>query len=134
MPRSGWVPWWLRRSPCSPGPRCSQAAGRLLILSATWLWVIAVLAAFGVLAAATARRGRSFGLLTVVLAAAVAAAPIEQARIHTYTSLFKHDTYGAWFGCVAAGYALAALSRVAPPAKAVAAFRVGGLPTTLAAL
>lgn len=115
-------------------PSGSFSAIRLLLLSGSWLWVIALLAALGVLAGATARRGLPFALLTAVLAAALAAAPLEQARIHTYTSLFKHDTYGAWFGCMAAGYALAALSRVVPPAKAVVAFRVGVLATTLAAL
>jgi hypothetical protein len=115
-------------------PSGSFTAIRLLILSGSWLWVIALLAAFGVVAAVTARRGLPFALLTVVLAAAIAAAPVEQARIHTYTSLFKHDTYGAWFGCMAAGYALAALSRVVPPAKAVVAFRVGVIATALAAL
>jgi hypothetical protein len=31
--------------------------------------------------------------------------PLEQARIHTLTSLNKHVDFGAWFAAVAAGYA-----------------------------
>jgi hypothetical protein len=61
-------------------------------------------------------------------------APAEQARIHTETSLFKHVDYGAWFACAVAGYAMAALSRVLPPVKAAAAFRVGVVAAALAVL
>ena len=84
-------------------------AARLLVLSGTWLWVVAVPAALGLVAAVTAGRGRRFALLGVVCAALLLG-PAEQAYIHTYTSLYKHDTYGAWFGCALAGYALASLS------------------------
>ncbi len=112
----------------------SYPATYLLMLSAKWLWAVALLAAVGIVAAVTARRGASFALLISVLAVAVLLAPAEQARIHTLTSLFKHDDYGAWFGCAAAGYAVAAISRVVPPVKAVAAFRAGVVAVALAAL
>ena len=109
-------------------------AARLLVLSGTWLWVVAVPAALGLVAAVTARRGRRFALLGVVLFAALLLAPAEQAYIHTYTSLYKHAAYGAWFGCALAGYALASLSTVVPAAKAIAAFRVGVIAVAAAAL
>jgi len=38
--------------------------------------------------------------------------PLNQARIHTTTSLSKHVDFGAWFAAAAAGYALARLSRL----------------------
>ncbi len=47
-----------------------------------------------------------------VLAAAGMLAPLEQARIHTITSLHKHVDFGAWLAAPAAGYALARISRV----------------------
>ncbi|HXW47134.1 MAG TPA: glycosyltransferase family 39 protein, partial [Streptosporangiaceae bacterium] len=106
----------------------------LLTLSGRWLWVVAALGALGLAAAATSGRGRVFTLLTAVMAAAIALAPAEQARIHTYTSLFKHDDYGAWFGCAVAGYAVAALSSVAPADKATTAFRVGVVAAAVAFL
>jgi uncharacterized membrane protein YjjB (DUF3815 family) len=43
------------------------------------------------------------GLL--LLASAGVLVPLEQARIHTLTSLNKHVDLGAWFAAVAAGYA-----------------------------
>jgi hypothetical protein len=42
-----------------------------------------------------------------VLAAAAALVPLEQARIHTATSLDKHVDVGAWFASIAAGFLLA---------------------------
>jgi Dolichyl-phosphate-mannose-protein mannosyltransferase len=112
----------------------SYSAPYLLMLSGKWLWTVALLAAIGVLVALTARRGLPFALLIGLLAVAVLLAPAEQARIHTETSLFKHIDFGAWFGCAVAGYALAALSRVVPPVKAAAAFRVGVVAVALAVL
>ena len=41
------------------------------------------------------------------------------------TSLFKHVAYGAWFGCVIAGYGIAALAWVVPALKVRAALRAG---------
>jgi hypothetical protein len=106
----------------------------LLFSSGRWLWPVALLAGLGVLAAATSGRGVPFALLAAALGVAVLLAPAEQASIHTYTSLFKHVGYGAWFGCAAAGYALAALSRLVPQAKAAAAFRAGAAAVLLAAV
>ena len=51
-------------------------------------------------------------LLPAVLLAAALLAPAEQARLHTTVSLQKHVVFGAWFAAIAAGYALARLSRV----------------------
>lgn len=112
----------------------SYPAATVLLVSGKWLWPVASLAALGVLAAATSRRGRQFALLAALLAIAVVLAPAEQARIHTYTSLFKHDDYGAWFGCAVAGYGLASLSGAVPRAKVIAAFRAGVVAVALAAL
>ena len=47
-----------------------------------------------------------------MLAAAGLLVPLEQARIHTTTSLHKHVDFGAWLAAPAAGYALAQLSRI----------------------
>jgi hypothetical protein len=46
-----------------------------------------------------------------LFALATVAAPLNQARIGTSVSLQKHIVFGAWFGCILAGYALARLLR-----------------------
>jgi len=48
-------------------------------------------------------------LLLALLTGAAALAPLEQARIHTLTSLDKHVDFGAWFAAIAAGYLIARL-------------------------
>jgi Dolichyl-phosphate-mannose-protein mannosyltransferase len=83
-----------------------------LVLKDAYVWtsLILVLAVLGVWLAA---RGRARGrLLPAVLLAAALLAPAEQARLHTTVSLQKHVVFGAWFAAIAAGYALARLSRV----------------------
>jgi hypothetical protein len=52
--------------------------------------------------------------LPAVLAAAALLAPAGQALLHTTVSLHKHVVPGAWFAAIAAGYAMARLSRVDP--------------------
>jgi hypothetical protein len=75
--------------------------------SARWAGVVVTLAAVGA-AVGWWRRERP-GLL-VALAAAGLLVPVNQARIHTTVSLEKHVDFGAWFACVAAGYAARVLT------------------------
>jgi 4-amino-4-deoxy-L-arabinose transferase-like glycosyltransferase len=71
--------------------------------SALWVGLILVIALRG-LVIADRTRDR---LICATLAAAVVLAPLEQARIHTQTSLDKHVAFGAWFGAMAVGFVLA---------------------------
>jgi 4-amino-4-deoxy-L-arabinose transferase-like glycosyltransferase len=85
-----------------------------IILKSAYIWtsLILVLAVIGaVLATRSQARGK---LLPAVLASAALLAPAEQARLHTTVSLQKHVVFGAWFAAIAAGYAMARLSRVDP--------------------
>jgi 4-amino-4-deoxy-L-arabinose transferase-like glycosyltransferase len=97
----------------------SRAAGgysRSLILHQVWQWIgwVLVLAALGLLVAAYLRRSRQQLALVAVLLLAGLAAPLNQLRISTDTSLQKHVDFGAWFACIAAGYVLASLARALP--------------------
>ena len=77
-----------------------------------WTGLILVCALLGaVLAARSKERSR---LLPLLLTAAAVLVPVVQARLHTTVSLQKHVVFGAWFAAIAAGYALARLSRVDP--------------------
>ena len=71
--------------------------------SALWVGLILIVAARGLVVADSTR----IRLICATLAGAVSLAPIEQARIHTQTSLDKHVAFGAWFGAIAVGYVLA---------------------------
>jgi hypothetical protein len=72
---------------------------------------VAALAAAAVAGAAALRQHRLRVLLLGVLAAAALLAPAEQARIRTTVSLDKHIDFGAWFAAIAAGWALAQLTK-----------------------
>ena len=60
---------------------------------------------------------------------ATVAAPLNQARIGTIVSLQKHVVFGAWFGCILAGYGLDRLLRY----KALVGAGALGLLTVLSA-
>lgn len=100
-------------------------ASFLLFVSGKWVGLVALLAVIGAVAVTWGGSGRITAILAGVLATAVFLVPAEQARIHTYTSLFKHLGYGTWFGCIVAGYALAGLVMAVPRTKAVNALRAG---------
>jgi hypothetical protein len=85
-----------------------------VVLRSAYIWtgLILLLAVLGAVLAARAHgRGK---LLPAVLAAAAVLAPAAQARLHTTVGLQKHVVFGAWFAAIAAGYAMARLSRVDP--------------------
>jgi 4-amino-4-deoxy-L-arabinose transferase-like glycosyltransferase len=80
-----------------------------------WTGAIVIIAIAGVLLA-TARRGERPNVwLLGVCASAAILVPIEQARIHTDTSLDKHVDIGAWFVAIAVGYAMSKLITTGRP-------------------
>jgi hypothetical protein len=88
------------------------------VLADAWRWTgsVAVVALVGLLVAARGERNRRRRALLAVLAGALLLVPLEQARLHTITSLDKHSDFGAWFAAIAAGYAAVALTRIRVPA------------------
>lgn len=99
-------------------------------------WVVAILFFALAGAAAVAYVGRDWPMkaIAVVMLGALFLAPVQQARIHTFTSLFKHVGYGAWFGSAVAGFAIAGLAHAVPASKAPRAFRLGIAAVAAAAL
>ncbi len=83
------------------------------VASASWGWTAPVLVAAAVAAVicALVERERATKALVTVLAAAGLVVPIEQARLHTTTSLDKHVDMGAWFAAIAVGYVAARILR-----------------------
>jgi 4-amino-4-deoxy-L-arabinose transferase-like glycosyltransferase len=93
-------------------PQADVAVTTVLQRSYVWTSLILVLAVLGaVLATRSEARGK---FLPAILTIAALLAPAEQARLHTTVSLQKHVVFGAWFAAIAAGYAMARLSRVDP--------------------
>jgi hypothetical protein len=90
----------------------------VLYTSLGWVAVVLVLAVMGAIMISTRKRGRHETAIAWLFAAACILAPLEQARIGTFTSLFKHVGYGGWFACAIAGFALAAFIQSVPAAKA----------------
>jgi 4-amino-4-deoxy-L-arabinose transferase-like glycosyltransferase len=91
-------------------PGSTAPALHVLAVSTEWIGGAVLLAIIGAAALTNRRAGRLTALAWVLVAAAFLA-PVEQARIHTIFSLFKHVGYGAWFACIVAGYGLTALAR-----------------------
>jgi hypothetical protein len=106
----------------------------ILFVSAGWVGAVAVLGVIGAAAASCGRRAGSGRVLVWVLASAAFLAPAEQARIHVFTSLFKHVAFGGWFSAVVAGYAMTAFIRAVPRVKSRGALKVVAIATALAAV
>jgi hypothetical protein len=95
----------------------TDTAGSIMMMSARWVGITALLGVVGAAVITHAWRHWPTTLLAWTLAGAAFLASAEQARIHTYVSLFKHVGYGAWFASAAGGYLLAALPRAAGRAR-----------------
>lgn len=110
---AGGQQYWLGiTSSTLSRPHSDVPMATVLHSAYVWTSLILVLAVLGaVLATRETTRGV---MLPAVLAAAALLAPAEQARLHTTVSLQKHVVFGAWFAAIAAGYAMARLSRVDP--------------------
>jgi len=104
-----------------------------VILQKAWIWAGAVfiLAAVGLIAL-TITKNRPVSVIGVLLLIASLAAPLEEALIGSSISLQKHVVFGAWFGCILAGVALARLLRHKLLIGALGALLVGALPAVYA--
>jgi hypothetical protein len=110
--------WYTTLGRCSGS--CGLAYGWSVaepaqILSYSWS-LIGVVILFGfaalVVAVAVDRNGSQLALLAL-LATAGTLVTVENMRLHSPTALSKHDDFGAWFTCIAAGYALARAAEIA---------------------
>jgi 4-amino-4-deoxy-L-arabinose transferase-like glycosyltransferase len=90
----------------------------VLYTSLGWVAVVLILAVMGAIMISSRKRGWHETAIALLFVVACILAPLEQARIGTFTSLFKHVGYGGWFGCAVAGLALAAFIQSVPAAKA----------------
>ena len=106
----------------------------ILFVSAGWVGVVAVLAVIGAIVVSCTQRAGAMKVLAWTLAAAAFLAPGEQARIHVFTSLFKHVAFGGWFGAAVAGYALTAFVHAVPVVKSRGAIKVVTLAISLTAI
>jgi hypothetical protein len=95
-------------------PPADAAVSAVLRSAYIWTSLILVLAALGAAMALAGRTEAGGKPLPAALAAAALLAPAGQAVLHTTVSLHKHVVPGAWFAAIAAGYAMARLSRVDP--------------------
>jgi hypothetical protein len=92
----------------------------VLAHSASWAGLIVVLAVSGVIISWASRQGRTQTLLLAVCTAAAVLGPLEQAHLHALASLNEHVGQGAWFGAIAAGYAVDRFIAAAPAGRAQA--------------
>jgi dolichyl-phosphate-mannose-protein mannosyltransferase len=67
----------------------------------------------GLAASLLLERRRSPLLLLALFTIAGTLVTIENMRLRSWVSLAKHDDFGAWFACIAAGYALARAAELA---------------------
>jgi Dolichyl-phosphate-mannose-protein mannosyltransferase len=127
---AGGRDYWLGiRTSTLDRPASDVAVTTILQHAYVWTSLVLVLAVLGaVLASRTEARAK---LLPAVLAAAALIAPAAQARLHTTVGLQKHVVFGAWFAAIAAGYAMARLSRVDPGRGWVAVMAVPVAASTL---
>jgi hypothetical protein len=105
------------RTTLAPAPSASPPLS-VLAHSAYWAGLIAVLAACGVIISGASRQGWAQTWLLAVFTAAVVLGPLEQARQHSLASLDEHVGLGAWFGAIAAGYAVDRFIAAAPAGSA----------------
>jgi hypothetical protein len=99
--------------------RVPGAAPVLTVLTDAWAWtgVVVALALCGVIASLLSRQRPARTWMLAILACAALLGPLEQAHLHTAASLNKHVGLGAWFGAIAAGYAVEVLVSAAAPGR-----------------
>lgn len=110
-------PWYARGIFITVFQRAPGDSPASAVITQAWSWT-SVLAFFvGVAIAISVAVERSWPakLMQLPMAIALLVVPVEQARIHTLTSLDKHVDVGAWFAAIAAGYGISRLIDLVRP-------------------
>ncbi len=99
--------------------RASAGQSAAFILSTIWSYmkIITPITLLGALLCLWLERDLYRRLVTLLLALTGVLAPLNQIRIHTSTSLDKHEDFAAWFMAMAAGYAISVLGRGSWPRR-----------------
>jgi hypothetical protein len=90
-------------------------AGAVVAQAWSWSGVLACLAGLALVISLAVERSWPAKLMQLPMAIALVIVPVEQARIHTLTSLDKHVDAAAWFASIAVGYCLARITGLARP-------------------
>jgi hypothetical protein len=81
------------------------SSGTIISESWSWIGVVLALGAAATLLAPLVRREVKRVALPALLTVAGLLVTVEAIRLHSDESMRKHDDFGAWFTCIAAGYA-----------------------------
>jgi 4-amino-4-deoxy-L-arabinose transferase-like glycosyltransferase len=88
----------------------SYSVSTVLWTGVTYIGVLLILAIIGI--AAEWRAGMRIRLQFIALTCAAVLAPIDEARLHLLTALYKHVVFGVWFAAIVAGYTLSRATAV----------------------
>lgn len=93
--------------------RVGSTSSAAMVFSTAWQLtaIVVMTSVLGAVLVLFDRKPLPLRLLFLLLAGAALLVPLEQARIHTLTSLNKHVAFGAWFAAIVAGYAVDAAIR-----------------------
>src|ERR1700683_3797788 len=116
--RIGGHSYWrgINTATLTRAPGGSSSLG-IVADSLGWVFPAVILGLIGCAVAMVRQRQLPAKLCALALAGGIALAPANQARIHVFTSLFKHVGVGAWVASAVAGYALASLAVAVPAVK-----------------
>jgi hypothetical protein len=106
-------PWYLAGVLYTTVSRSPGDTSSWLVVADSWkcIGIVSAIAGVGMIVCVFRGPNRAQTLIIAVLATAAVLAPLNQARIHTTTSLSKHVDFGAWFAAAAAGYAISQLTQ-----------------------
>jgi hypothetical protein len=85
----------------------TYSAQQVFAASGRWIGLLVALAFVAAITTTWRHRDAATALLAWALAGAALLAPVQEARLRTTVSLYKHVGFGTWFACAAAGWLLA---------------------------
>jgi hypothetical protein len=101
-------PWYAHGIVITVFERAPSNSSAAAVIAQAWSWTsyLACLVGAATVISMLVERSWPARLMPLPMLIALLAVPLEQARIHTLTSLDKHVAVSAWFAAIAAGYSI----------------------------